>query len=264
MIFGLWGPDKSCKNTLAMTFPKPIIDMELDIGGFARANRNLPHLPIKDWVGQGLIKLEQYVMPFQSGIVDPTKLTVRPSKTIQGMKELWYKWLINYIKHLDEDYATVVIDTTTLLWEICCSGYLQEKQEIQFDAKGNLLPKEKLRVSLLPVEYREPNIRMRGVIYQAKAHNKHLVLTHHESDEYGPVLQKDGSIVEGRTGRKARHGWAPLGDGADVIVRTWWDGKDNIPWCEVELAEVKELEGMKFKEPTYDKIQKAINMIRGE
>ena len=41
MIFVLWGEDKSCKNTLAFTFPKPLVDMEFDIGGFERANRNL-------------------------------------------------------------------------------------------------------------------------------------------------------------------------------------------------------------------------------
>lgn len=258
MIFACWGNDKSCKTTLALTFPKPLVVMEWDIGGFDRAIYRFQ----KEF-DAGLIIHEMYPIPFQAEQFDPAKLQVRPSKRITGMKELWYKFLINYIKHLDEPIATIVIDTGTLLWEVDCAGYLQEKQEIQLDAKGNLLPNEKLRVSLLPIEYREPNIRMRGIIYQAKAHGKHLVLTHHSRDEYGPVLQRDGSIAEARTGKKERSGWGPLGDGADVIVHTYWDDKAKLPFCKVELAEVKQLEGIVFKEPTFDKINRTIRMMKG-
>jgi len=259
VIVGIWGGDKTCKSTLAATFQKPLVIIEFDIGGWERAKYRF-----MAEVEQGLIKLERYPMPFQVGTIDITQLTTRPSKIIVGMKELWYKFLINYIQHLDDPtIATIVIDTGTLLWEVCCSGYLQEKQEIQLDAKGNMLPNEKLRVSLLPIEYREPNIRMRGIIYQAKAHGKHLVLTHHSRDEYGPMPEKGGGIVEAKTGRKERAGWNPLGDGADVIVHTYWDNKVNKPFCKVELAEVKTLEGMVFEEPTFDKLDRTIKMIKG-
>lgn len=264
MIFGLWGEDKSCKTTLALTFPKPLIHMEFDVGGFTRANRNLDGLPIKDWTDQGLIKNEQYVMPFQVGSIDPITNIIRPSKAIVGVKELFYRFAGSFIKHLDEPIATIVIDTGTLFYEVTCTGYLQEKQEIQLDASGNIKPNEKLRASLLPIEYREPYIRMRGFIYQAKAHNKHLVLTHHASDEYGMIRLRDGTMGEGKTGKRLLHGWTQLGDSADVIVHTWWDKTEKKPWCEVELAEVKELEGMKFREPTFDKIATTIKMIRGE
>ena len=114
---------------------------------------------------------------------------------------------------------------------------------------------------------------MRGFIYNAKATSKHLVLMHHATDEYAPMLQRDGSIAESRTGKRVRHGWQPLGDSADIMVLCWWkaakkDAKGQVlepgkPYCKVELAEVKELEGMVFEEPTYDKIQTAINMLRG-
>lgn len=244
---------------MAATFPKPLIIMEFDIGGWERAKYRF-----LSEVVQGLIMHETYPMPFQVGTIDPTKLTTRPSKIIVGMKELWYKFLINYIQHLDDPTInTIVVDTGTLLWEICCSGYLQEKQEIQLDGAGNILPSEKLRVSLLPIEYREPNIRMRGIIYQAKAHGKHLVLTHHSRDEYGPMPDGKGGIADAKTGRKERSGWNPLGDGADVIVHTYWDDKVSKPYCKVELAEVKQLEGMVFQEPSYEKINQVIRMIKG-
>lgn len=263
MIFSIFGEDKSCKTTLALTFPKPLVHMELDIGGFERANRNLPHLPIKDWTDQGKIIPEKYIIPFQIGKLDAINSTIRPSKIIVGMKELFYKFAAKFIQHLDEDIATIVVDTGTLLYELTCQGFLQEKQEIQLDVKGNLKVGEKLRVSLLPMEYREPYTRMRGFIYNAKAKGKHLVLTHHATDEYKPIPQKDGSVAESRTGKRVRHGWAQLGDSADVMVHTIWDSKERIPTCKVELAEVKELEDMVFKEPTFDKIDKVIKMLRG-
>ena len=265
MIFVLWGEDKSCKNTLALSFPKPIVDMEFDVGGFQRSCRNLPHLPIKDWYTQGLIKLEQYAMPFQIGKLDPVANIIRPSKIVIGMKELFYQFTAKYIEHLkDPAIQTIFVDTGTLLYEITCTGYLQEKQEIQLMPDGSVKPKENLRVSLLPIEYREPYIRMRGFIYQAKAHGKHLVLTHHAADEYGMVRQSDGKIGEGKTGKRVLHGWGQLGDGADVVGHTYWDKVTGKPYFKVELAEVKELEDMVIEEPTFDKINAVIKMIRGE
>jgi len=266
MIFVLWGEDKSCKTTLALSFPKPLIHMEFDVGGFKRANRNLPHLPIKDWTDQGLIKHEEYIVPFQIGSIDPIQNIIRPSKIVVGMKELFYKFAGSFIKHLDEDWATIVVDTGTLLYDITCEGYKQEKQELQLPLKADGMGSDgkPLRVGLLPIEYREPYIRMRGFAYQAKAKGKHLVMTHHAADEYGLVRQKDGTLGEGKTGKRIMHGWTQWGDSADVIVHTWWDSKATKPYCNAELAEVKELEGMVFEEPTYDKISSTIKMIRGE
>lgn len=268
MIFILWGEDKAGKTTVALTFPKPLVHMEFDVGGFTRANRNLPYLPIKDWVEQGQITNESYIMPFQIGSVDPIQNIIRPSKIVVGVKELFYQFAGNFIKHLNNpNIATIAVDTGTLLYEITCTGYLQEKQELQLDNKGNLLASEQkkgLRVSLLPIEYREPYIRMRGFAYQAKAHGKHLVMTHHASDEYGLIRLRDGTTGEGKTGKRVMHGWTQWGDSADVVAHTYWDKEKKKPYAVIELAEVKELEGMVFEEPTYDKIATTIKMMRGE
>jgi hypothetical protein len=273
IIFSLFGEDKSAKSTLALSFPRPLVYLELDIGGFQRACRNLPHLPIKDWFDKGEIKVEPYVIPFQIGQLDAINSTVRSSKIVVGMKELFYKLAGSFIQHTQDNTATIVVDGT-LLYELTCQGFLQEKQEQQIDSKGNVLPGEKLRVSLLPLEYREPYTRMRGFIYNAKASGKNVVLMHHATDEYAPMPQRDGSVVEGRTGKRVRHGWQQLGDSADVMVHCWWkdakkDAKGTVlepgkPFCRVELAEVKELEGMTFEEPTWDKIAKVISMLRGD
>jgi len=76
--------DKTCKSTLAFTFPKPLVVMEFDIGGYERAIGRF-----KQEEASGQILHERYVMPFQSGEIDQIKLTVWPSKIVQGVKEIW-------------------------------------------------------------------------------------------------------------------------------------------------------------------------------
>jgi len=266
-IYGFWGEDKSTKSTLALSFPKPLVFMEFDIGGFARACRNLPHLPIKDWYDQGLIKYEAYPLPMTFGKFDPTKLEIRPSKLVVGMKELFYHWATEYVKHLqDPDIASIVIDTATILKTVTDDCYLQELQEKQLPLDpitGLGSDKKSLRTQLLQIEYKEPNSRTRGIYYNAKSHNKHLVLVHHARDEYKPMPQRDGSMANAPTGKRERSGFATLGDSADIIAYTYWDDKLKKPYCKIELAEVKELEGVVFETPTFQKIQSAIDMIKG-
>jgi hypothetical protein len=264
MNFVLWGEDKSCKNTLALSFPKPLVDMQFDIGGFERSCRNLEHLPIKTWYEQGLIRVEDFIVPFQITQADIS--AVRQSKLVVGMKELFYEFAGKFIKHLqDPEIASIMVDTGTLLYDITCQGYLQELQEKQLplraDGKGS--DGKPLMVALYPPSiYRECHIRMRGFAYQAKAHKKHLIVTHHASDEYGMVKQRDGTTIEGRTGARKMHGWGQWGDSADVLGNTSWDSKTGKPYFKAELAEVKELEGLVFEQPTYDKIHAIIELIK--
>jgi len=276
MILGLYGEDKTCKSTLSLSAPKPMVYMQFDIGGFQRACRNLPHLPIKDWYNQGLIKVEDYVMPFQIGSLDPVTSIIRPSKILVGVEELFYVFATNFLKHLYDGTVTIVVDTSTLLYEVTCLGYLQEKQELQMplQANGKGRDDKPLRTQLQQQEYREPYIRMRGFTYQAKAAKKNLILVHHATDEYGLMRQGDGTMGQGKTGKRVLHGWGQLGDSADIIGKTYVrmetipntnpPQRKITPCFKIELAEVKELEGVEIQEPTYDKLAGMIRMIRGE
>jgi len=254
---GIWGEDKSGKSSLALTFPKPIQHFEFDLGGYDRAIWRFKKDKDSD-----VITTKSFVMPIQ-GNVD--EVTIKPSKIITGVKELWYQFLVEYLKFLKDDIVTGIMDTGTLLWEMICTAYLQEKQEIQLDPNGNLLRSEsRLRVSLLPIEYREPNIRMRGLIYQAKAHGKHLILAHHSRDEYKPMTDfKTGEIKDARTGARERSGFSSLGDSTDLMLHTY--KKNGGFYCKVDEQSVPAaLVGMEFENPSYDKIMDAIRMIQGE
>lgn len=257
----MYGPDKSCKTTLSLTFPKPLVHMELDIGGFDRATF-ANYMGFEDMVKEGLIRHKQYPMPLQANVV-PVKdaITLKPSKKLVGYKELYYELLGDYVNNLNNpEIKTVVIDTDTVRWELVCNAYLQEKQE-------NQPANEPLRQQLLQIEYREPNSRMRAFLYEPKKTGTHLVLVHHETDKYKQQLNLDGKLESVRTGEKERAGWNRLGDIADIIVRTYLQkNKDNHwkPWCEVELCGYDiNFTGSKLSEPSYDGIVQSLRTLRG-
>lgn len=252
LVVGIWGDDKTGKSSVALTFPKPMQYMEFDLGGYDRAKWRF------DCSG---IAYKAYTVPLQGSVMGAT---VRPSKIITGVEELWYEFLQDYIAFLsNKEMVTGVFDTGTLLWEIICSAYLQEKQELQLNAKGENTSGKELRVSLLPIEYREPNIRMRGLIYHARARGKILVIPHHSRDEYRPMPNpRTGLIEDAKTGRKERSGFGSLGDSTDWMLHTFKKGKEFR--CRTEVGTVPDaLMDMEFNEPSYEAIVNASNMIMG-
>jgi len=265
IVCGIWGNDKTGKSSLALTFPKPMLYMEFDLGGYDRAKYGYNGMGItpKDMEASGDITIKQYVIPMQGIIAGPT---VKPSKIITGVKELWYIYLGDFINVFlsSKEFVTGVIDTGTLLWETIHTAYLQEKQEIQLDPQGNPKPNEKLRVSLQGVEYREPNIRMRGLVYHARVQGKNLVLTHHSRDEYKPMFNSTtGALVDTKTGKKERAGFGSLGDGTNWMIHTTRDksgfhglmDEGSVPDCVV---------GTVINNPTYDGIMAAVDMALGK
>lgn len=289
-ILGIWGEDKTCKTTLALSAPKPIKYMEFDIGGFHRAVNNDVRYGYAKAVQSGEISYEAYPLPVTASIgnIDFTKSTISVSKKVTGMKELFYKFLANYVKHLqDAKVATIIIDTATMLKQVTDDAYLQEKQEAQMDAKGNLLAGQKLREQLTQIEYKEPNSRTRGIYYNAKASGKHLILVHHARDEYKPTTHYDNQgrmVTENMpTGKRERAGFATLGDSADLIVHTYIENEPvldadekpvidkatkkplttPVPYCTVELSEVLQMVGMNIRVPTFDMLMQMVEMMRG-
>lgn len=281
-VVGIWGEDKTGKSTLALTFPKPMLVLEIDVGGFDRAvnpisvGNKMYHW--QDLIKSGDITIKNYAMPFQTDQISNLSLGERtlasPSRKVKGMRELYYRLLQDYMDALDDpNIQTIVVDTGTLLWELTTSAYLQELQEKQFDQKGNLLPGEKMRVQLQQIEYKEPNIRMRAFIYQSKVRGKFLIMTHHASDEYGQIMV-NGSLQKGPTGKRAMHGWNSFGDGADMIVQCFVkkvemsqdpkvSDKMYKPFCKVELTPVFPMKDMEIMEPTYETLVQTMDMVSG-
>lgn len=258
IVCAIWGPEKTCKTTMALTFPKPLYHFDLDVGGFDRAKRRFK--------GEDIVS-ESFPTPLQiEKLMGKTEVTVRASKRIIGTKETWQRILIRYAEVLnDEKWATIVIDSDTALWTICHQGYLQEKQEAQGPNAEN--PRE----SLKPIEYAEPNSRMKAIIYAARTYRKHLVLTHYPRDVYGQKVTDKG-IVDFKTGDVEIDGFKQVSALADIVVNTYiaevavpgQKPKLHVPAAKITLSGMAlEMTG-KGIEPTYQGLMSLYEEIRGK
>lgn len=251
MIAVIGGEEKTGKTTFALTWPKPIVYFEFDIGGWDRAKKDATN-----------ITRLQFPTPVQA-IIHSSGLVAQP-KMIVGMKELWYQFLTEYNKAcLDKAVATIVLDTWCQVWEICRLAVLQEKQEAQL-VNGKLAPGEKLRTSLLQIEYGEPNARMRNIMFYAKSTGKNLVLVTYDRDEYKAQIGEDGRYQEVRTGRKVFNVWSETMKHSDIAL--WTSIENSKPIATITLAGIAPLEmvGVTIPENKYETLMQMIQLSRDE
>lgn len=210
MIVGIWGPEKSWKSTFALTFPKPLRHFDLDVGGFDRAAWRIPTAELEQVVSKAYptpIQMEKLMGQVKEGP------TIRFPKKVVGVKEVWQQIIIDYVEACqDPNCMTIAFDSATQLWFICHRSYLQELQERQVyrflhnkegvripNRTEEHFPENDFREKLQPIEYAEPNDRMRSLIYTARSYGKNLVLTHYPRDVYAQ-RPTDRGIEEYKTG----------------------------------------------------------------
>ena len=254
MIAVIGGCEKTGKTTMALTFPKKLAYFEFDIGGYDRA---IQRFSDKD---KALIIREQYPTPLQALTLPGAKELIH-AKLVVGMKEMWYKFLSDYNKACSNpEVKTVILDTWFQVWEMNRLSVLQEKQEAQLEENGTLKKGEKLRQSLLRVEYMEPNARMRNLMFYARGMGKNLVLVTYDRDEYKPQLDADGRVVEMRTGKKIYGGWGETMKHADIALWTSLDG--NQPIATITLPGLVPLERVGFSLPdnSYSTLMKVASL----
>lgn len=229
MILGIGGPDKSGKTSLALTFPKPIHVFEFDIATVERA--------IWRFKGDD-IRVSRYPLPVGFG----------PSKA-RDIKSIWNNFVDEYAKVLeDKTIKTISFDTSSKLWWICHTTYLQELQ-----AKN---PRERL----MPMEYGEPNSRMSSLIFAARQYDKHLVLAHHLRAVYKAMLTEKG-MQDMATDEKELDGFKWTGSLIDVEI--WTSVVDGKPIGTCTLSGLAlQMVGMAIQEPTYDKIMDIASKFR--
>jgi hypothetical protein len=262
-ILGIEGDDKSGKTSLALTAPRPLWHVEMDVGGFRRAAHRFTGVPD--------IKSDPYPIPRQAVLsslrqghngTGKAPSVLRPTQILTGYKELWYRLLSNYADKLEDPTTqTIVFDSFPQVWELCRFGYLQEMQE-RAHARGGAY-----RESITQIEYAEPNARMRQLLYAAREMQKNLILIHYMTE-----LREDrlvnGEVKNIVTGIK-HAGWRYLDKEADVVVRTEmrWVGvgtnRQLVPFATVRLSglalEVTETE---MKAPTWEMLRQHLEIYR--
>jgi len=250
--------DEGCgKSTMLLSFPRPIFHFDVDVGGFRRAiwriAKEEPDLRIKrcavdealdsfDFSDYDIIT-KSYPKPLQTDKLmgqltgegsTPSVRKIQVPKKVEGMKELWQTFVTDFVYVCSQPVATMGVDSSTTLWGIAHNTRLQELQEIQVykwqsdpKTKNTPFPENEYRERLQPIEYGVPNDRMRTVFHTARSFETNLVLTHYPTDEYGmvPSGKSDGSLVEGKTGKKVMDGFKETAKLADLIV--WVDVRET-------------------------------------
>jgi len=220
----LYGERKTGKTTFALSAPKPmvVLDFELGIDGVEKR-----YIQDED-------KITVHSLVSQAVIDKRKNLTVA--------KEFWKEIQEIYNDALeDPGVASIVLDTGSSVWDACRHCYLAELKE-----------KEPSRVQLTPVEYTEPNRRMKNFIIQSRLHNKVLVITHHTKEEY---------VKNEPTGNYTWDGFKHAGDLCDVVL--YFRKKDRKPYVMVEDCRLSMMaEGLEREAPTYQSIQAEIETFR--
>lgn len=210
----IWGEEGTWKTTMALSFPKNILHIETDVGGFQRASWRVDT--------KGIVS-ESFMPPLPVDI-SAKQVTVRFPKKQVGQKELFQNIFVAYYKALqDKNIKTVVIDSATELWGICHRAYLQQLQEDQLKQGKK---EHDIRESLIPIEYGDPNARMRQIINAAKSAGRNLVLIHYPKDVYVNV-QRGDRLESVKSGETDIDGFKETGRLADVIIETKYDKKQK-------------------------------------
>lgn len=208
----LWGDEKTCKTSTSLSWPKPLIHLDIDVGGFDRAIWRI------DKAG---ITSESFPTPMQAekmlGLTKLSGLSIDIHKKVDGMLEAWQKIIMCFLKAVqDPKVKTIVFDTWTMAWTVSHRSVLQEIQEKQM-AKGVVV--SEVRESLMSKDYGPANDRMTGIIQTARAYKKNLVLVHYPREIYATRIGKNGP-EEYNTGKQEPDGFKHTTKLADIVIRT--------------------------------------------
>lgn len=228
-IVAVCGDEGTCKTTMAISFPKPLVHFDTDVGGFRRAAWRLSAEELAQ------IESKSYPKPIQTAKLlgqtgTPTTRLYNPKK-VEGMKELWQQFAQDFVDAcMKPDTVSLVVDSATALWNICHQSHLQELQERQLanhlrTKKGIPFDENEYRERLQPIEYGPANDKMRTVLHTARTFSKNLVLTHYPTDEYGVVPDAKGNMVEGKTGIQIMDGFKETKKLSDMVM--WLSVKES-------------------------------------
>jgi len=262
-ILAVMGPENSGKTTFAVRAMLSIIekgsngaygvyhDTEL---GIERAFRMFDWKTDEDALTAG-VKIYRYKRPMQTAV------------KISNTEEVWQQYIRQYNTALEDKNCLVqAVGTATELWTINHSGWLQVLQEGQEELwqKQGWKPRaeppnsERYRQQIIQIEYGPINKRMSAMLYASKQFNTHLILEHHETDEYIRVGEDSKT-----TGRKILDGFRYTPDIVDLAIKMSTtiqtvkgeDGKMKriiVPQCEWQKAPLSLLLDPPMTNPSWD------------
>lgn len=242
---------------MALSFPRPIVHFDLDVGGFDRAI----------WrVSPEEISSKPYLIPIQMEKLLGSKreTTIHFPKRVVGYREVWEQIVVDFVAACqDPKVETIIMDSATQLWTIAHTSLLQLKQEIQLAANPNLADID-LREKLKPVEF--PNDRMRSIIYNARGSHKNLVLTHYPRNVYKQKVTEKG-VEDYKSDELEPDGFKDTQKLVDIVI--WIEFNEKTTQVHARITKCG-LEGLGTAavgleiEPSYQGIINLQKSMRGE
>ena len=284
---GVYGDVKTCKTSLGLTFPKPLVHFDLDLS-FERAWPTVPD-DAKVCIVEFNQKLDRLHLKNNDIIVVryrlPLKLESLGAGKLEGFLELWESRVIPDILEVynTDRIASVQFDTGTILWSIAHQAHLERVQKRAED---------KIRQSLLQIEYSRPNSEMSEIYGGARHYRKNLISLHHTGPKFGtgPVHLPNGrtEIRPNVNIGETWSGFSQMGRLVDVIGRTrlerlcndcqqYWPsttagpgphtghsmGSSDTPVFTVEHCGLTlAMNEMKLSNPSFEALLKMINTMR--
>ena len=206
----IYGPAKTGKSYLAVSFPKPMVVVETDPLSFDRAFRaykaQFPLLEALEMdIGESIHQYDADIFIYRYPLTPTNNSTGIAQARYELMAQTILDWMAipNYIK-------TVILDTGDIFWENLYTMRL-EKADMTAMREG-----KNPRRNLIPVEYTPCNAAMTTFYRVAKQNQIHIVTTHgyypaHEVD-FDTKVQLNRSEVE------QCRGWKQTPQKADVML----------------------------------------------
>jgi len=246
----IWGAIKTGKTTFGLTFPKPIVYLDLD-QSFERAEWRFAGLDVRK------VSTIDAATLAEGDVIKKAYLPVIkwPGANIaDGYINAWENYCQDF-KTICENprIRTIQVDTGTMAWRMAHQAQLERVQR-HTPAKS--------RQNLLPVEYARPNSDMRAIYAGARAMGKNLILVHQVGGIYEDKLTPKG-VEQVRVG-DTWDGWRELGAFVDVVVRANWKDRTEEPSIRIEVCGlIPAAEGITMVAPTFELVLGLINGMRG-
>ena len=261
LVVGGYGDIKTAKTSLGLTFPKPLVHFNLDLG-FHRASHRFPgHRVIPANVPLTPADLASNTHILSKDYIIPVKF---PGMKTKGILDLWMGAIIPELIACVQDPATasILIDTGTIMWAIAKDAQLERVQNSNTN-----------RANLIQIEYALPNQELRALMSAARDSGKNMYITHHVGGVYKDLPDQQGRVSSVRVG-DTWDGWSHLGAIVDVVGRnriinevkqTVPPTVERVPVFDIETCGYTlHAEGQTLPYPTFDTLLRMINLFRDQ
>lgn len=220
LVVTSWGAPKAGKSHFALTFPSPIVYLNLDFG-VADLQWKFPETEV--WRAD-------FPVPKLSNIAGCADLLTQLDEVLdQSCRDLQ-----------ERGGGTVVIDTASLLWQLVQKVDLQPHKE----AKASKSNKDPEAVKVMQFQYADANLRMSSLLRRViPCEDVNAVFIHGQSDVYDAGGNPTGAVQA--------HGWKAVHGVSQFTLQHY--RRDGQFFAKFEVCRPNpDLERIEVANPTYD------------